>query len=365
MEAERLQELVKKGKMEKSDLSMAYLAILNRMRMAASHCQMVSGLNQMVPPQIVAKISSVSSKMKRAVEIVGGLLSEGKKVVIFSQWTMFLNELEKELERKLSVVHCSDSSTMLRKDIKSYARIDGKVNEHERHQQVVRFQNDVSCCIFLISLTSGAEGITLTAAHNVIICDPWWNPQKIEQAIDRIHRLGQTKDVVVRYLLSKNTVDERVHALAGEKHEMATKVLGDGVSTASKYWGKMKHLTNKDFRQLIFGGGHQMGGGGVRGGGGGEDDHAEDDSDDDSLEDDSDREFDPVRSRNVSDDDDDDDDNSLEDDSDREFDPVRSRNVSDDDDDDEDGPKSVLRQSLGSQGSQDSQDDSILFENTW
>ena len=71
----------------------------------------------------------------------------------------------------------------------------------DRYNQVVRFQTDPSCKLIFISLMAGSEGITLTAASNVIICDPWWNPQVLEQAIDRVHRLGQTKDVVVRYLL--------------------------------------------------------------------------------------------------------------------------------------------------------------------
>jgi len=65
----------------------------------------------------------------------------------------------------------------------------------------VRFQTDPACKVFLISLQAGAEGITLTKSSNVIICDPWWNPQVIEQAIDRVHRLGQNKEVVVRYLV--------------------------------------------------------------------------------------------------------------------------------------------------------------------
>jgi len=176
---------------------------------------------------------------------------------------------------------------------------------------------------------AGSEGITLTAASNVIICDPWWNPQVLEQAIDRVHRLGQTKDVVVRYLLSKNTVDERVQNLAGSKHAMATKVLGDGVTTSSTYWKEMGALNSKEMRKLIFGGG---GGGG---GAAGRDDDDDDDSGASGIDVDHDSE---------------DDDEVL-----------GSNSDFDDEEENEEGKKSQSQQS--SQGSQD--DDSILFEGGW
>tara|TARA_B110000090_G_scaffold42031_1_gene46982 strand:- start:167 stop:706 length:540 start_codon:yes stop_codon:yes gene_type:complete len=178
---------------------------------------------------------------------------------------------------------------------------------------------------------AGSEGITLTAASNVIICDPWWNPQVLEQAIDRVHRLGQTKDVVVRYLLSKNTVDERVQNLAGSKHAMATKVLGDGVTTSSTYWKEMGALNSKEMRKLIFGGG----GGGGGGGAAGRDDDDDDDSGASGIDVDHDSE---------------DDDEVL-----------GSNSDFDDEEENEEGKKSQSQQS--SQGSQD--DDSILFEGGW
>ena len=175
---------------------------------------------------------------------------------------------------------------------------------------------------------AGSEGITLTAASNVIICDPWWNPQVLEQAIDRVHRLGQTKDVVVRYLLSKNTVDERVQNLAGSKHAMATKVLGDGVTTSSTYWKEMGALNSKEMRKLIFGGGG--GGGGAAG---------RDDDDDDSG------------ASGIDVDHDSEDDDEV----------LGSNSDFDDEEENEEGKKSQSQQS--SQGSQD--DDSILFEGGW
>ena len=176
---------------------------------------------------------------------------------------------------------------------------------------------------------AGSEGITLTAASNVIICDPWWNPQVLEQAIDRVHRLGQTKDVVVRYLLSKNTVDERVQNLAGSKHAMATKVLGDGVTTSSTYWKEMGALNSKEMRKLIFGGG----------GGGGRAAGRDDDDDDDSG------------ASGIDVDHDSEDDDEV----------LGSNSDFDDEEENEEGKKSQSQQS--SQGSQD--DDSILFEGGW
>ena len=197
------EERVKRGLMEKSQLSMKFLAILNQMRMAASHARMLRpvALEAMVPRQVIAQLSNVSSKMNRALEIIQDLLNEGEKVVLFSQWVKFLLPLSEELTKRLGVVHCSSSAALLRSDVSCYAQIDGTVADLERHNQVVRFQTDPACKVFLISLQAGAEGITLTKSSNVIICDPWWNPQVIEQAIDRVHRLGQNKEVVVRYLV--------------------------------------------------------------------------------------------------------------------------------------------------------------------
>ena len=157
-----------------------------------------------------------------------------------------------------------------------------------------------------------------------------WLYQILEQAIDRVHRLGQTKDVVVRYLLSKNTVDERVQNLAGSKHAMATKVLGDGVTTSSTYWKEMGALNSKEMRKLIFGGG----GGGGGGGAAGRDDDDDDDSGASGIDVDHDSE---------------DDDEVL-----------GSNSDFDDEEENEEGKKSQSQQS-----SQGSQDDSILFEGGW
>ena len=102
-EAAALDLARKRGEIEKKEIAMKYLAILNRMRMAATHTKMVSGLKQMLKPQVIAQLSDVSTKMKRAVEIVGGLMSEGKKVVIFSQWVKFLNALEPLMMNQLKL----------------------------------------------------------------------------------------------------------------------------------------------------------------------------------------------------------------------------------------------------------------------
>ena len=316
-EANRLLKQAEKGTISAPTLSIAMFAILTRLRMASDSCKIVKDLEKLVAPQIFAALSNVSPKISRAVEIINGLLDEGKKVVVFSQWLRFLNPLENEIVEKLKLVHCTDPKSHLRSDIKSFARIDGSVNVRERHQFVERFQSDPSCCVFLLSTMAGAEGITLTAAHNVIICDPWWNPQLIEQAVDRVHRMGQTEDVVVHYLLSEGTVDERVHALAGGKHAMATKVLGDGASESTKYWGKMQHgLDGSMVANLIFG---------------------EDEEEEEDEEDEDDDEFGSFGGLSQDEDDD------------------------GEENENEDGRS---RKSFGGMSQDDSQDDSILFE-TW
>src|SRR5213079_1997005 len=104
-----------------------------------------------------------------------------------------------------------------------YEYLDGKTRD--RQQRVERFQNDPDCKLFLISLKAGGLGLNLTAAEYVFLLDPWWNPAVEAQAIDRTHRIGQTRHVFAYRLIARDTVEERVLELQQRKRRLADAIL--------------------------------------------------------------------------------------------------------------------------------------------
>jgi hypothetical protein len=105
-----------------------------------------------------------------------------------------------------------------------YEYLDGQTSD--RQTPVQRFQSDPDCRLFLISLKAGGVGLNLTAAEYVFLLDPWWNPAAEAQAIDRSHRIGQTKPVFAYRLIARNTVEEKVLALQETKRALADAILG-------------------------------------------------------------------------------------------------------------------------------------------
>jgi SNF2 family DNA or RNA helicase len=89
------------------------------------------------------------------------------------------------------------------------------------------FQNDAGCGLFLISLKAGGLGLNLTAAEYVFLLDPWWNPAVEAQAVDRAHRIGQTRPVFAYRLIARDTVEEKVLELQKTKRELADAILGE------------------------------------------------------------------------------------------------------------------------------------------
>lgn len=135
----------------------------------------------------------------------------GKKVLVFSQFTEMLDIIEKEL--------------LTRK--KKFVRLDGSTPTKKRQLIVGEFQDDQSIEIFLISLKAGGVGLNLTAAEYVFLVDPWWNPAAEQQAIDRTHRIGQTKKVFAYKMLCRNSVEERILALQQKKSSMAKGLISE------------------------------------------------------------------------------------------------------------------------------------------
>ena len=97
-----------------------------------------------------------------------------------------------------------------------------------------RFQTDPACGVFLISLKAGGLGLNLTAADYVFLLDPWWNPAVEAQAIDRTHRIGQTRRVFASRLIARDTVEEKVLELQQSKRDLAEAIIGGDSSLIAR-----------------------------------------------------------------------------------------------------------------------------------
>ncbi|MGE3315479.1 MAG: DEAD/DEAH box helicase, partial [Planctomycetaceae bacterium] len=206
--------LVKKQGMAKS--KMHVLEALLRLRQAACH------------PALLDKstIDESSAKLDVLIPHVEELLAEGHKALIFSQFTSMLAIVRKHFEARNITYEYLDGQTRDRK-----ARVD-------------RFQNDPDCGVFLISLKAGGLGLNLTSADYVFLLDPWWNPAVEAQAIDRAHRVGQTKKVFAYRLICRQTVEEKIAELQGQKRQLADAILEADSNL-------LKDLSTEDLEMLL------------------------------------------------------------------------------------------------------------------
>ena len=149
---------------------------------------------------------SPSAKVEVLVEYLGPILSEGHRALVFSQFTRYLSGVREHLE-----------ATGVRT-----AYMDGSTPDR---QKVIDAFRAGEAEVFLISLKAGGFGLTLTEADYVFLLDPWWNPQAEEQAVDRTHRIGQDKPVMVYRLVSADTIEEKVMALKEKKAELFARVV--------------------------------------------------------------------------------------------------------------------------------------------
>ncbi|CAA7027711.1 unnamed protein product [Microthlaspi erraticum] len=152
-----------------------------------------------------------SSKITALLQELEGLRSSGSKSILFSQWTAFLDLLQIPLSRNNI----------------SFLRLDGTLNQQQREKVLKEFSEDGNILVLLMSLKAGGVGINLTAASNAFVMDPWWNPAVEEQAVMRIHRIGQTKKVNIRRFIVKGTVEERMEAVQARKQRMIAGALTD------------------------------------------------------------------------------------------------------------------------------------------
>ncbi|KAL8515725.1 hypothetical protein ACS0TY_014417 [Phlomoides rotata] len=154
-----------------------------------------------------------SSKITKLLDCLEGIRNSGsgEKSIVFSQWTSFLDLLE----------------IPLRKRNFEFLRFDGKLAQKQRGQVLHEFAGSKRKTVLLMSLKTGGVGLNLTAASNVFLMDPWWNPAVEEQAIMRIHRIGQKRTVRVRRFIVKDTVEERLQQVQAKKQRMISGALTD------------------------------------------------------------------------------------------------------------------------------------------
>ena len=150
-----------------------------------------------------------STKLDALMEMLEDIVADGHRVLVFSQFTRFLTLARRRIE-------------MAGID---YCYLDGRTRK--RDNVITDFRTG-SSPVFLISLKAGGFGLNLTEADYCIILDPWWNPATEAQAVDRTHRIGQTKKVMVYRLVAKDTLEEKVMALKAKKSALFANVMDSG-----------------------------------------------------------------------------------------------------------------------------------------
>lgn len=165
-----------------------------------------------------------SAKIEYLADRLDEIVPLGHQALVFSQFTSFLERIRHMLERRgISVVQL-DGSTRGRAEV------------------IEKFRSG-QAQVFLISLKAGGSGLTLTEADYVYVMDPWWNPAAEEQAIDRAHRIGQTKKVNVYRMVATDTIEAKVVELQDRKRQLISSVM-NGTGTGAR-------LSEADLRGLL------------------------------------------------------------------------------------------------------------------
>ena len=183
------------------------LEALLRLRQAACHPGLLpsSGSGEDAPPTDSSKLELVAERLQIAT-------AAGHKALVFSQWTSLLDLTE----------------PVLREADLPFIRLDGSTRD--RGAVVDAFQADDGPPVMLISLRAGGTGLNLTAADQVYLLDPWWNPAVEDQAADRAHRIGQERPLIVHRVVARDTVEERILALQERKRALAEAAIQQGAA---------------------------------------------------------------------------------------------------------------------------------------
>ncbi len=182
--------------------SFGFLALLTRLRQACCDPDLL--------PWLRAPVTE-SGKLNLLVDKLAEVVGSGHKVVVFSQFVMFLNRVREALAAGFPELPRFELTGMTL----------------DRQKPVQAFQNQPGAAVMLVSLKAAGTGITLHAADYVFLLDPWWNPAVEAQAVDRVHRLGQTNTVFVYRMVTAGTIEERIQALKADKKMLFDRVVGD------------------------------------------------------------------------------------------------------------------------------------------
>jgi superfamily II DNA or RNA helicase len=200
--------------------SVHVLAALTRLRQVCAHPGLI------VPSYIDEP--EASGKFDAFIETVEEVLSGGHRVLVFSAFASMLKIMRASMGKR-SIV---------------YGYLDGATKDRDRQAEVERFMDPAGPPVFLCSLKAGGVGLTLTAADYVVLYDPWWNPAVERQAIDRTHRIGQTRPVTAYRMVTVGSVEEKIRALAERKNALSKAVIKADSAVA-------KSLTRDDL-ELLF-----------------------------------------------------------------------------------------------------------------
>ena len=196
------------GTIQKKGMARSKIQVLEallRLRQAAIH-----------PGLITGEAAEPSAKLEMLMEELDEVLESGHKALVFSQFTGMLSFVRARLEEGGL----------------EYCHLDGKTAN--RQEVVDRFQSAGGPNLFLVSLKAGGVGLNLTAADYVFLLDPWWNPAVEAQAIDRTHRIGQTRPVFAYRLIAADTVEEKIIQLQQSKRDLADSIITEDNSILQK-----------------------------------------------------------------------------------------------------------------------------------
>ncbi|KIX09936.1 uncharacterized protein Z518_01017 [Rhinocladiella mackenziei CBS 650.93] len=177
---------------------------------------------------------TTSTKIEALVKVLKASEADPNvKTVVFSQWTSFLDLVQTQL---------------LRHGL-NFTRLDGKMNSTRRDTAIESLNTDPSCKIMLASLSVCSVGLNLVAANQVILADSWWAPAIEDQAVDRVHRLGQTRNCKVVRLVVEGTIEDEVLEIQAKKRKLASEAFGE--KDGGKQRKEMRANTLRDIERLL------------------------------------------------------------------------------------------------------------------
>ncbi len=209
------------GVIEDQGMERSQLTILQGLMKLRQICDSPAILNEAEQyPNHSVKLHELTREMSENIS--------NHKVLIFSQFLGMLGLIREKLQH-MKV---------------PFEYFDGSTSATERERAIQNFQTNDDCRVFLISLKAGGVGLNLTAADYVYIVDPWWNPAVEQQAIDRTHRIGQTKNIFAYRMICKDTVEEKILQLQERKKSLVKEIIADDS-------GFVKKLTKEDVLYLF------------------------------------------------------------------------------------------------------------------